>query len=264
MKAIRIVALGVLTLGLCATSQTARAEPGITVGLDMEPTGNVCTGPAASGETCTLGDIDKCIAVPNTEGYEFDIDLFITGLYMGFSQFVEQIHFPGTQLTVQALDSVSPDVALAAQATNSIVHDDGSGTTPTATSPVCVACAEFGTTENGTWTEGTLARITMKVNAGATSDVYGLTLTGPPLAVYEDQFTAYYSSIEILDANHADNYGQIALGVDCPGVPVGGIAELPDVSGSSAPNYIALAALAAAALLALSAGGWYARRRWLS
>jgi hypothetical protein len=45
--------------------------------------------------------------------------------------------------------------------------------------------------------------------------------------------------------------------------PVGGLAELPDVCGSSAPNYIALAGLAAAALVALTAGAWYARRRWL-
>ena len=41
---------------------------------------------------------------------------------------------------------------------------------------------------------------------------------------------------------------------------VGGIGELPDVSDSSARNYIALAALGAAALTALTAGGWYARR----
>jgi len=42
---------------------------------------------------------------------------------------------------------------------------------------------------------------------------------------------------------------------------VGGIAELPNVSGSSAPNHLALAGLAAA-LIALTAGGWYARRRF--
>jgi len=45
--------------------------------------------------------------------------------------------------------------------------------------------------------------------------------------------------------------------------PVGGLAELPDVSDSSGRNYIALAALAAAATLALTAGGWYARRQLL-
>jgi len=45
--------------------------------------------------------------------------------------------------------------------------------------------------------------------------------------------------------------------------PVGGIAELADVSDSGGRNYIAVAGLAAAALVALTAGGWYARRRLL-
>jgi hypothetical protein len=57
--------------------------------------------------------------------------------------------------------------------------------------------------------------------------------------------------------------GSHDLNLNCSS-PVGGVAELPAVAGSSAPNYIALAGLAAAAaLLALSAGAWYARRRWL-
>lgn len=46
-----------------------------------------------------------------------------------------------------------------------------------------------------------------------------------------------------------------------PPTPVGGIAELPDASDSAGRNYIALAGIAAVALVALSAGGWYARRR---
>jgi len=45
--------------------------------------------------------------------------------------------------------------------------------------------------------------------------------------------------------------------------PVGGIADLPHASGSSGPNHLALAGVAAALLVALTAGGWYARRRWL-
>jgi hypothetical protein len=44
---------------------------------------------------------------------------------------------------------------------------------------------------------------------------------------------------------------------------VGGLAELPDVSDSSGRNYVLLGGLAAAALVALGAGGWYARRRWV-
>jgi len=65
-----------------------------------------------------------------------------------------------------------------------------------------------------------------------------------------------------------DDLGGIATDPDIlyakePVAPVGGIAQLPDVSHSSGRNYIVLAALAAAALVALGAGGWYARRRWL-
>jgi len=42
---------------------------------------------------------------------------------------------------------------------------------------------------------------------------------------------------------------------------VGGIAEVPDTASSSAANHVPLAALAAAALVAVTAGAWYARRR---
>ena len=47
------------------------------------------------------------------------------------------------------------------------------------------------------------------------------------------------------------------------GSSVGGVAELPGVSGSSEPPYSALASGLATALLTLTAGAWYARRRWL-
>jgi hypothetical protein len=46
-------------------------------------------------------------------------------------------------------------------------------------------------------------------------------------------------------------------------LPVGGVAELPAAPGSPSPNHILLAGVTAAALLALSAGAWYAGRRWL-
>jgi len=61
----------------------------------------------------------------------------------------------------------------------------------------------------------------------------------------------------------------------CPCGPVGGITELlvgasdapaspAEASGSSPPPYAAIAGSIAAAALALTAGAWYARRRWLS
>jgi hypothetical protein len=39
--------------------------------------------------------------------------------------------------------------------------------------------------------------------------------------------------------------------------------ELPEVSDSAGRNYVALRDVAAAALIALTAGAWYARRRSL-
>jgi len=63
------------------------------------------------------------------------------------------------------------------------------------------------------------------------------------------------------NADQADSDGD-TIGDVCD-IPVGGIAELPEVSDSSARIYIALAGLAAAALVALTASAWYARRRWL-
>ena len=71
------------------------------------------------------------------------------------------------------------------------------------------------------------------------------------------------TNAHVADCDGADDY---ATKVCCyaGAAAVGGLAELPDVSGSSSPNYIALAGLAAAAALALTAGAWFARRRGLS
>jgi hypothetical protein len=60
--------------------------------------------------------------------------------------------------------------------------------------------------------------------------------------------------------------GNIQNGGDsAPLVPVsvGSIPELPKVSDSSNPLSPALAGAAIPALLPLTAGAWYARRRWL-
>jgi hypothetical protein len=88
------------------------------------------------------------------------------------------------------------------------------------------------------------------------------------------------SGVEDLVTGLTNPIGGIALDLAPLAAPVGGIAELPDAAGSSIDkadspasspassigDYIALAALAGlagAALVTLTAGGWYARRRWI-
>jgi Tol biopolymer transport system component len=86
--------------------------------------------------------------------------------------------------------------------------------------------------------------------------------TGPPGTASPDPCVSNRALL-------ADNDVQITVlaatastwNVGLPPVPVGGLAELPDVSDSPGRNYVAFAGLAAAALVALTAGGWYARRR---
>jgi hypothetical protein len=70
------------------------------------------------------------------------------------------------------------------------------------------------------------------------------------------------SNAHVADCNGVDDYATKVCCYAGPPVPVGGVAELPELSGSSGPNYVALAGGLAAALVALSAGAWYARRRW--
>jgi len=79
-----------------------------------------------------------------------------------------------------------------------------------------------------------------------------------------------------LVAYSADSSDSLMFATSWLAPAVGGIAELPDVAGASAEhagapdgsawrpgNHAALGGLLAATLVALTAGAWYARRRWL-
>jgi len=77
------------------------------------------------------------------------------------------------------------------------------------------------------------------------------------------------SQVSTMDYFHPSITGQANIAsvtwdatYDFP-LPVGGVAELPNASDSSRPDYVLVAVLAGAALLVLTAGGWYARRRRL-
>jgi hypothetical protein len=66
----------------------------------------------------------------------------------------------------------------------------------------------------------------------------------------------------VADCAASDPYGTKVCCYAGDPIPVGGIAELPDVSGPSGHNYVPLAAALVAGMLVLTAGAWHAGRRW--
>lgn len=230
--------MAALSVGSLVSSESARAGPGITVGLDMDPAGNFCSGPNTD---CTLGSIDQCISVPNTPSFEFDIDLFVDGLTNGFVGWNENLYFPNSQFIVQADGLTDPAFVLIAQSTGSDPIDlsesvpDPPGGGPEEGgpgSPHRVGVIDFGASETTPpFTKGVLNRFTLKVAAGAAPGIYGLTLAGPPMAAYVDDDANAYDVSDKWDANSSPQYGLVALGLPC-GTPT----PPPDVDGDGIPD----------------------------
>ena len=144
----------------------------------------------------------------------------------------------------------------------------------------CGSVAALGLGTNCSGTYDTVVALSGTDNAHAATTVGGAYTTEACLSVTEgavacthtsDCGTAYECLATISDTTNAhvadcDGTDDYATKVCCSAslsMPVGGMAELPDASDSSGRNYMALTGLAAAALIALTAGAWYARRRWM-
>jgi len=69
------------------------------------------------------------------------------------------------------------------------------------------------------------------------------------------------TNAHVADCDGSDDYATKVCCYAGDPIPVGGVAELPNVSGPS-NNYAPLAAALMAGTLVLTAGAWYARRRW--
>jgi len=75
-----------------------------------------------------------------------------------------------------------------------------------------------------------------------------------------------YLQVAVYSSVQADVDGWLWCATTSSGLAVGGIADLPPlagIDGSPAHNYAIAAVLAFVAVVAFTAGGWYARRRWL-
>ena len=82
-----------------------------------------------------------------------------------------------------------------------------------------------------------------------------------------DQTDNYPRATTAGDATHVINHEPCAIFCASVTSSVGGIGELPSIAGiggSPSYNYAIAAVLAFVAVVAFAAGGWYARRRWLS
>jgi hypothetical protein len=261
-----VVGLSLLALSLSGGGSTHAQGP-IVLAIDMDPTGNSCPGDGVTD--CTLGTIDRCVSVPATQGTTFDIDGVVKNLWNGHIGWNWDLAFPDSagaaKLTLTAEILQNSAVNLIMQSAGSTPIFDGDNV-PDATSPHGANMLDFGTAETTPpFTKGVESRMTFTVGAGATPGLYSFSIVPGTYAV-ADVFATNYAAVKVLDSE--DDCAVLALGVACPQVgacpdPVGGIAELPDVAGSSGPPYAALAGLAAAALAAFAAGAWYARRRWV-
>jgi hypothetical protein len=264
-----LAALGVLAAWWTGSPGAGAQVPPVIVGFDMNPTGNSC--PDDGVTNCTLGTIDPCISV--ADGGSFSIDVFLEALPVADSIlcFSYNINWgPPDFLDINTQTHTSTTVNLVAQGGTPL---DMSEVVPDTTSPHSVTVADYGDAEyNPPFTHGVLGRYSVTVPTGTAAGVYGLTLGRltlsrdvPPAGDLCDP-TGYPPGpgCVVWDGSFTPQHGLVAVNQACPGqAPVGGIAELPGVSDSSALDYIALALLAAMVLLALTAGAWYTRRRRL-
>jgi hypothetical protein len=247
--------------------EPARAQGPVTVGFDMDPTGNSCPGDGLTN--CTLGTIDTCKQVDvSVSPAALPIDVFLEALppadsILGFGYTIDW--GPPDFLDINTQTNTSPTVNLLAQQGGFFF--DASDVVPDTTPPHRALVVDYGPAEyNPPYTHGALGRCEVTVPMGTPTGLYGLTLGDLALArdVPPNGYLCVDYGCTVLDANSTPQYGLIAVNRTCPtSESVGGIAELPHVPGSSRVDYAAQAGALATAVVTATAGAWYARRRWL-
>jgi hypothetical protein len=242
-----VALLASLTLAL---PDEAHAQGTVNFDIDPEITGNSAD---------TLGTVEDCYAVtcPSAEcdwdgSSSFDgvsdyvIDVVVTGDTEAPTNYHASLNYDETKVHV-AEPGTDPGIDLDGKMGGA--HDLSEGPLPDSDGTFD-AGAMYLMGGPGTAGSGTIARVGLDIGA---SGVVTFSLNAAPPTAYVSDLGAHAVTL---------GTGMLAINEACS-APVGGIAELPDVSGSAGRSYVALAGLAAGALVALAAGGWYARRRWL-
>ena len=229
-----VLVLAVAVLALAGGAGTSEAQGAITMGLDMETTGNTAS---------TLGPTQRCYQVA-WSGTPFDgisdrtIDVYVSGDTQAPIVYDAWVTYDKNKVRVLQVAPTNPLIKMPG-AMNLSGYQEGQAS-------FAAMYDDPPPPYNGIPGNGTLVRIGLDIGAS------GVVAFGFAKGAYRSE--AGLHAVTTVS-------GQLAINTPCPAV--GGIAELPNVSGSSGPNYLALAGLAAAALLALTGCAWYAKRRWL-
>jgi hypothetical protein len=240
------MALALLGFPAMGGQESARAQGAVSFDIDPEITGNGAD---------TLGTVENCYEVtcPSDEctwdgSSSFDdvsdyvIDVVVSGDTQAPSEYRAWLNYDEAKVHV-----ADPGVETRIKMPGALNFSE----TPPDSDGGFDAGALYIMGGPGTAGNGTITRVGLDIGA---SGVVTFSFNASPL-------TAYVSA-----ASGPDGHplvlctGMLAINQGCS---VGGIAEIAVVSGSSGGNYVAVAVLAAAALVALAAGGWYARRRWV-
>jgi hypothetical protein len=238
--AVAMVLLGSWVLG---EQESAQAQGTVNFDIDPKITGN---------DADTLGTVEDCYEVTcpsanctwngsssfdNVSDYQ--VDIVVSGDTQAPTTYYASLNFDPNK------------VHIAAPGTDDVIKLPGayslSGTLPNSVSPYLAGAWYFAGA--GTEGDGTLVRVGLDIGA---SGVVTFSLDSAP----ETEYTSGADSHHPITVDS----GRLAINEYCGIPPVGGIAELPAVSGLAGRNCIGLAGLVAAA--ALAAGGWYASKRW--
>ena len=199
LSSLAVIAIALAgAIGVWKGPQPSEGLQAVTVGIDVDPTGNAAT---------TLGTLERCTSVANSAGSQFTIDVFIDEIPSGqnIAGFEYSLHFDASRLVLAAQDHS----LLLASAPGSQPFDTLGDRVPDTDGSHLVAVADFGPEEAGP-VKGVLGRYTMEVLTGAPNGVADFSLS--ELDVGRKEPGQVVNVDQILSAS-------IGLGADCSAEP---------------------------------------------
>lgn len=222
----------------------AHAQGTVNFDVDPEVTGNSAN---------TLGTVENCYAVtcPSAECSwdgsssfddvsDYNIDIVVFGDTQAPTAYDALLNYDSTKVHI-----AGPGTDDLIKMPGGLGYGDGLPDSDGTFAAGAMFFAGYGTAG-----DGTIVRVGLDIGA---SGVVTFTLNPYPFSRYASGAGDHPITLD---------GGRLAINEACADV-VGGIAELPDVSDSSGRSHAALAAGVAAGVVALGAGTWYAKRRWL-